>query len=80
MPASIEMYSCYFRFLETDDEGFYMPDYDGTFDRHRWALKGLALPGDVLEKIYNKNALRIIPGLNKDFEQALEKKDNTDFL
>lgn len=75
MPVSAEMYRCYFRFLETNDDGFYMPDYDGTFDRHRWALKGLALPGDVLEKIYNKNALRIIPGLREDFQQVLKTRE-----
>ena len=37
MPAniesSIEMYRTYFRFLETFDESFYSPDYDGTFER-----------------------------------------------
>lgn len=67
MPAniesSIEMYRCYFRFLETFDEGFYPPDYDGTFDRARWSICGIGLPDEVLEKIYRLNAKRIIPGL-----------------
>ena len=38
MPAnidsSVEMYRTYFRFLETFDESFYAPDYDGTFEGH----------------------------------------------
>lgn len=63
MPASIEMYRYHFRFLETFDEYFIPPDYDGTFGRHRWRVCGLGLPNDVLAKIYSENALRIIPGL-----------------
>ena len=63
MPVSLEMYRCYFRFLETRDEYFIYPDYDGTFGRFRWHIYGLGLPGSVLEKIYYKNALKLIPGL-----------------
>ncbi len=63
MPPSLEMYRCHFRFLETRDEYFFPPDYDGTFSRARWAIHGLGLPADALEAIYFKNALRIIPGL-----------------
>ena len=68
--ASVEMYSCYYRFLETFDDCFYPPDYDGTFDRHRWAICGLGLPKAVLAKIYYKNALKIIPGLRGDYQKA----------
>lgn len=63
MPASREMYRCYFRFLETRDEWFPSPDYDGTFERVRWGIHGVNLPGSVLEKIYCRNLLRLIPGL-----------------
>jgi predicted TIM-barrel fold metal-dependent hydrolase len=63
MPASTEMYRCYFRFLETYDEYFIPPDYDGTFDRYRWRISGIGLPGAVLKKIYHGNILEIIPGL-----------------
>ncbi len=67
MPANIEcsldMYRTYFRFLETFDESFYAPDYDGTFERARWPVCGIGLPSDVLRKIYYKNILRIIPSL-----------------
>jgi predicted TIM-barrel fold metal-dependent hydrolase len=66
MPASVEIYRSYFRFLETFDEGFYPPDYDGTFDRARWPICGIGLPSDVLAKIYFRNALRLIPGLRND--------------
>jgi len=65
MPVSPEMYRCYFRFLETFDEFFYAPDYDGTFGRHRWPIYGLGLPAEVLRKIYHENALRLVPGLRE---------------
>ena len=68
MPANIEssvdMYQSYFRFLETFDESFYSPDYDGTFDRARWPICGIGLPPEVLKKIYFENILKIIPSLN----------------
>ncbi len=67
MPAnideSVKMYRTYFRFLETFDESFYSPDYDGTFDYARWPICGLGLPAEVLRKIYYKNILKIIPSL-----------------
>ena len=66
MPASTAVYRCYFRFLETFDEYFFAPDYDGTFDRARWAICGIGLPRDVLAKIYYKNILKIIPSLAND--------------
>ncbi len=73
MPANIdssaEMYRTYFRFLETYDEGFFSPDYDGTFDRARWPICGIGLPKEVLEKIYYKNILKIIPSLETGFVQ-----------
>jgi len=51
MPAdiedSIDMYRSYFRFLETYDESFYVPDYDGTFQRVRWPICGIGLPEEV---------------------------------
>ena len=67
------MYRTHFRFLETYDEYFFAPDYDGTFDRHRWPICGIGLPKDVLAKIYYKNALKIIPGLKEDLKNILPK-------
>jgi predicted TIM-barrel fold metal-dependent hydrolase len=53
-------YAYYFRVLETADEYF-----DYYRKRHAfWKMYGLDLPDDVLKKLYYKNALRIIPGLN----------------
>ena len=55
-----EEYHTYFRVFETADEFF--PYYR---KRHAWwRLYGLDLPDEVLRKIYYKNALRIIPGLD----------------
>ncbi|MCH7723226.1 MAG: amidohydrolase family protein [Bacteroidetes bacterium] len=56
-----EEYYVYFRVLETSDEYF-----DYYRKRHAfWKMYGLDLPDDVLKKIYYKNALRIIPGIDK---------------
>jgi predicted TIM-barrel fold metal-dependent hydrolase len=55
-----EEYHCYFRVLETADEYF-----DYYRKRHAfWKMYGLDLPDEVLKKLYYKNALRIIPGLD----------------
>ncbi|MBT8300212.1 MAG: amidohydrolase, partial [Maribacter sp.] len=51
----------YFRVLETDDEYFpYYKKYHAF-----WAMYGLNLPDEVLKKVYYKNALNLIPGLDK---------------
>jgi predicted TIM-barrel fold metal-dependent hydrolase len=76
MPAnidsSVEMYRTYFRFLETYDESFYSPDYDGTFDRARWPICGIGLPKEVLRKIYYENILKIIPSLKNEISLTLK--------
>ena len=48
-----EMYRNNFRWLESSDEYF---DYWGSPGQGRFTISGLALPDDVLEKIYHKNA------------------------
>jgi len=66
MPVSEHMYRSYFRFLETKDEYFDYPGYVGESTNFtRWKIYGLGLPDGVLEKIYRKNALRVIPGLQE---------------
>jgi predicted TIM-barrel fold metal-dependent hydrolase len=56
-----EEYPTYFRVLETNDEYFkYYKKYHAF-----WGLYGLELPDEVLKKIYYKNALSIITGLDK---------------
>ena len=63
MPISVDVYRCYFRFLETADEYFDYPDYMGRWGYSRWKIYGLNLPDEVLRKIYYENALKIIPGI-----------------
>ena len=53
-------YLVYFRVLETEDEYF-----DYYRKRHAfWKMYGLGLPDEVLKKLYYKNALRVIPGID----------------
>lgn len=57
---AVDEYPYYFRVFETRDEYF-----DYYRKRHAfWKMYGLGLPDEVLKKIYYKNALRIIPGLD----------------
>ena len=51
------MYRNNFRWLETADEYF---DYWGAPGQGRFEISGLALPDEVLEKIYHKNAERLL--------------------
>ncbi len=57
-PCDAEAYRLYFRFLETDDE--YIDPSSAHKLQGRWMIYGLYLPDEVLEKIYNKNALGIL--------------------
>jgi predicted TIM-barrel fold metal-dependent hydrolase len=53
-----DAFRIYYRFLETDDEYF-----DSAPSHHRqgfWMIYGLYLPDDVLEKIYYKNAEKVL--------------------
>lgn len=56
----IEGYHVYFRVLETRDEYF---DYYRKRHAH-WKMYGLGLSDEVLEKVYFRNALKIIPGID----------------
>ena len=56
-----EEFPTYFRVLETADEYFpYHKKYHAF-----WPMYGMDLPDEVLKKVYYKNALRIVPGLDK---------------
>jgi len=57
-PCIAEAYRIYYRFLETDDE--YFDPSGGHHLQGRWMIYGVHLPDEVLEKIYNKNALKIL--------------------
>lgn len=56
-----EEYATYFRVLETNDEYFpYHKKYHAF-----WPMYGMGLSDAVLRKVYYKNALRIIPNIDK---------------
>jgi predicted TIM-barrel fold metal-dependent hydrolase len=55
-------YPYYWRVFETNDEYFdYYRDYHAF-----WKLYGMALPDSVLQKVYYKNALKIVPAIPRD--------------
>tara|TARA_R110002111_G_scaffold152151_5_gene218766 strand:- start:2385 stop:3278 length:894 start_codon:yes stop_codon:yes gene_type:complete len=56
-----EEFYTYFRVLETEDEYFpYYKKYHAY-----WRMYGLGLPDEVLKKVYYKNALRIVPNIDR---------------
>jgi uncharacterized protein len=57
-PPNAEAYRVYYRFLETDDE--YFDPTPAHKQQGRWMIYGIFLPDEVLEKIYNKNAIKIL--------------------
>jgi predicted TIM-barrel fold metal-dependent hydrolase len=59
-------YATYFRVLETEDE--YFP-YHKKYHAY-WKMYGMGLSDVILKKVYYKNALKIIPGIDKsDFPE-----------
>jgi predicted TIM-barrel fold metal-dependent hydrolase len=54
-----ELYRIYVRFLETDDEYF---DYAPASipPQGRWRISGIDLSDEVLRKVYNQNAARLL--------------------
>ncbi|HLK20775.1 MAG TPA: amidohydrolase family protein [Bryobacteraceae bacterium] len=54
-----KLYEIYFRFLETDDEYF---DYAPARvpPQGRWRIYGIQLPDQILRKVYNQNAARLL--------------------
>lgn len=59
-------YPVYFRVLETEDEYF---NYYRKRHAH-WKMYGLNLPNEVLKKLYYKNALQVIPNIDKSLFPA----------
>jgi predicted TIM-barrel fold metal-dependent hydrolase len=56
-----EEYETYFRVLETEDEYFpYHKRYHAF-----WRMYGIGLPDEILKKIYYKNAMLLLPGVDK---------------
>jgi uncharacterized protein len=58
-------YQTYFEFLETDNEYFSYPLQE-VVNQGKWKIHGINLPDSVLEKVYYKNAEKILFPLNKD--------------
>lgn len=56
----VDEYKWYFRALETRDEYF-----EYYRKRHAfWRIYGFQVPDDVLKKVYYKNALKLVPGID----------------
>jgi predicted TIM-barrel fold metal-dependent hydrolase len=54
-------YQTYFRVLETEDEYFpYHKKYHAF-----WPMYGMGLPDEILKKVYYKNAIKILPRIDK---------------
>jgi predicted TIM-barrel fold metal-dependent hydrolase len=54
-----ELYKIYYRFLETEDEYFdYAPA--PVPPQGRWRIYGIGLPQEILDKVYRKNAIRLL--------------------
>ena len=61
-PTAGKLHPIYYRFFETMDE-YFNPDGDDAVPgegQGRWNIYGLGLPDDVLEKIYHKNAEKLL--------------------
>jgi predicted TIM-barrel fold metal-dependent hydrolase len=56
-----EEYVTYFRVLETEDEYF---EYHKKYHAF-WPMYGMGLSDEVLKKLYYKNAIKILPGIDK---------------
>ena len=59
MGPDVASYQIYYRFLETDDEYF---NYNPGEIPHqgRWFINGINLPDDILEKVYWRNAAKLL--------------------
>ncbi len=67
-PWPEQRYQYYWRFLETRDE--YFPYSEKPFPpQGLWRIYGVHLPPQVLQKIYYKNAGRIVPGISQRLEK-----------
>jgi predicted TIM-barrel fold metal-dependent hydrolase len=62
-PPSRTAYRIYYRFLETDDE--YFDPSAGHHNQGFWMIYGVYLPKDVLEKLYYRNAEKLLVGLQE---------------
>lgn len=61
-------YQAYWRFLETRDEYFAYSEKPVP-PQGLWRIYGMELPDEVLEKIYFRNAIRVIPGVKERLDR-----------
>lgn len=59
LSPNLQMYRLHYRFLESEDEYFNYA-LEEPPPQGRWRIYGLYLPDDVLEKVYRKNALKVL--------------------
>jgi predicted TIM-barrel fold metal-dependent hydrolase len=61
-PPDLGEYRRWWRFLETDDEHFAYHDESASAipPQGRWRISGVALPDDLLSRVYRDNAVRIL--------------------
>lgn len=60
MDEFIQFYDANWRFFETDEQQIEYPEYP---IQGRWKVDAINLPDEVLERLYVRNAQRLIPGL-----------------
>jgi predicted TIM-barrel fold metal-dependent hydrolase len=68
-----DAFRIYYRFLETDDEYF-----DSSPSHHRqgfWNIYGIYLPDEVLDKVYRRNAERVLYGLKPSEPQRAAARE-----
>jgi uncharacterized protein len=65
------LYRSYFEFLETENEYIEYPLADVT-KQGTWRVYGIHLPADVLEKVYVRNAQKLIPSHEEIMKRLAE--------
>lgn len=64
----------YWRFLETEDE--YFPYSEKEFPPQGfWNIYGVQLPEEVLKKVYQENALKIVPGVREKLQRFQSQRE-----
>jgi len=66
----VDAYRLSYRFLETDDE-YFNYNVSEVPQQGRWHIYGISLPDDVLQKVYNLNAKRVLQNHNEDYRTGL---------
>jgi predicted TIM-barrel fold metal-dependent hydrolase len=70
-PRVVERISYHWRLMESEDE--YFPYAENAFPPQGfWRIYGVHLPDGVLEKVYNRNAARIVPGVKERYETYVQ--------